>query len=169
MDGGNGGSGTSGDARGPGGNGQGSTTREFGSPEGTLYSSGGWGMDAAHTQDEAANTGNGGDSRRRQRHGRGQRHRGDQKYEVMWMNYAVVEEGLVSNVIWLNDSNADEFPNAVPLGDVPAGIGDTYDGAHFYRDGERVRTLLEQAQAQAQDMRAALALLGVTEESEVRP
>ena len=62
VDGGNGGSGTSGDARGPGGNGQGSTTREFGSPEGTLYSSGGWGMDAAHTQDEAANTGNGGDS-----------------------------------------------------------------------------------------------------------
>ena len=51
------------------------------------------------------------------------------------MNYAVIEEGLVSNVIWLNDSNADEFPNAVPLGDVPAGIGDTYDGAHFYRDG----------------------------------
>ena len=85
------------------------------------------------------------------------------------MNYAVVEEGLVSNVIWLNDSNADEFPNAVPLGDVPAGIGDTYAGAHFYRDGERVRTLLEQAQAQAQDMRAALALLGVTEESEVQP
>ncbi|HIR81286.1 MAG TPA: hypothetical protein IAD37_08320 [Candidatus Limiplasma merdipullorum] len=62
VDGGNGGSGTIGDARGPGGNGQGSTTREFGSPEGTLYSSGGWGMDAAHTQDEAANTGNGGDS-----------------------------------------------------------------------------------------------------------
>ena len=85
------------------------------------------------------------------------------------MNYAVVEEGLVSNVIWLNDSNADEFPTAVPLGDGPAGIGDTYDGAHFYRDGERVRTLLEQAQAQAQDMRAALALLGVTEESEVQP
>ena len=124
-------------------------------------------MDAAHTQDEAANTGNGGDSNGD--NGMGQRHRGDQKYEVMWMNYAVVEEGLVSNVIWLNDSNADEFPNAVPLGDVPAGIGDTYDGAHFYRDGERVRTLLEQAQAQAQDMRAALALLGVTEESEVQP
>ena len=62
VDGGNGGSGTIGDARGPGGNGQGSTTREFGSPAGTLYSSGGWGMDAAHTQDEAANTGNGGDS-----------------------------------------------------------------------------------------------------------
>lgn len=62
VDGGNGGSGTVGDARGPGGSGQGSTTREFGLPTGTLYSSGGWGMDAAHTQDEAANTGNGGDS-----------------------------------------------------------------------------------------------------------
>ena len=62
TDGGNGGTGTVGDARGPGGSGQGSTTREFGLPTGTLYSSGGWGMDAAHTQDEAANTGNGGDS-----------------------------------------------------------------------------------------------------------
>ena len=85
------------------------------------------------------------------------------------MNYAVVEEGLVSNVIWLNDSNADEFPNAVPLGDVPAGIGDTYDGAHFYRGGEKLLTLAQQAEKNAQDMRAALALLGVTEESEVQP
>ena len=51
----------------------------------------------------------------------------------------------MSNVIWLNDSNADEFPNAVPLGDVPAGIGDTYDGADFTATGGKVRTLLEQA------------------------
>ena len=85
------------------------------------------------------------------------------------MNYAVVEEGLVSNVIWLNDSNADEFPNAVPLGDVPAGIGDTWDGTDFYRGGEKLLTLAQQAEKNAQDMRAALALLGVTEESEVRP
>ena len=85
------------------------------------------------------------------------------------MNYAVVEEGLVSNVIWLNDSNADEFPNAVPLGDVPAGIGDTWDGTDFYRGGEKLLTLAQQAEKNAQDMRAALALLGVTEESEVQP
>ena len=62
VDGGNGGSGTSGDARGPGGNGQGSTTREFGSPAGTLYSSGGGGMDEKHTYDQQANTGNGGNA-----------------------------------------------------------------------------------------------------------
>ena len=42
--------------RGPGGNGQGSTTREFGSPAGTLYSSGGGGMDEKHTYDQQANT-----------------------------------------------------------------------------------------------------------------
>ena len=78
------------------------------------------------------------------------------------MNYAIVEDGTVVNVIWLLPANAAEFPGAVPLNGIPAGIGDTWDG-------ERVRTLLEQAQAQAQDMRAALALLGVTEESEVRP
>lgn len=62
TDGGNGGTGTSGDARGPGGNGQGSTTREFGSPAGTLYSSGGGGMDEKHTYDQQANTGNGGNA-----------------------------------------------------------------------------------------------------------
>ena len=83
------------------------------------------------------------------------------------MNYAIVEDGTVVNVIWLLPANAAEFPGAVPLNGIPAGIGDTWDGTDFYRDGERVRTLLEQAQAQAQDMRAALALLGVTEESEV--
>ena len=61
------------------------------------------------------------------------------------MNYALIDSGVVTNVIWLNPGNADEFPNAVPLNDVPAGIGDTYDGEHFYRDGERVLTIAEAA------------------------
>ena len=77
------------------------------------------------------------------------------------MNYALIENGVVTNLIWLYPANAADFPNAVPMGDIPAAIGDTWDGAQFLRDGQPVLT------AAAQDMRAALALLGVTEESEV--
>ena len=83
------------------------------------------------------------------------------------MNYAWIENGVVTNLIYLHPSNAADFPNAVPLGGVPAAIGDTWDGAQFLRDGQPVLTAAERAAAEAQDMRAALALLGVTEESEV--
>ena len=85
------------------------------------------------------------------------------------MNYAIVEDGTVVNVIWLRPANAAEFPGAVPLNGIPAGIGDTWDGTDFYRGGEKLLTLAQQAEKNAQDMRAALALLGVTEESEVQP
>ena len=81
------------------------------------------------------------------------------------MNYALVENGVVTNLIWLYPANAAEFPNAVPMGDIPAAIGDTWDGEHFYRNGERVLSPMEQAQEEARDMLAALSLLGVTEES----
>lgn len=73
------------------------------------------------------------------------------------MNYAIVENGVVVNVVYLHDMNRNEFPDAVPLGDVPAGIGDTYADGVFYRDGERVLTAAEEAG----QMREALALLGV--------
>ena len=77
------------------------------------------------------------------------------------MNYALIENGVVTNVIWLYPGNVKDFPNAVPLGDVPAGIGDTYSDGVFYRDGERVLTVAEQAEKEAADMKEALALLGV--------
>ena len=83
------------------------------------------------------------------------------------MNYAVVENGTVTNIIWLYPANASDFPSAVPCGDLPVAIGDTYDGEHFYRAGERVLTALEQAQKDAEDMQAALALLGVENDAEV--
>lgn len=49
------------------------------------------------------------------------------------MNYALIENGVVTNLIWLYPANAAEFPGAVPLGDVPAAIGDTWDGTRFLR------------------------------------
>lgn len=61
------------------------------------------------------------------------------------MNYAIVEEGCVTNLIWLNPGNAHEFPGAVPCGDVPVQIGDAFDGEMFMRDGDRVLTRAEVA------------------------
>lgn len=82
------------------------------------------------------------------------------------MRYAIITDGFVTNVIVLYPGNAGDFPDAVRCGDVPVAIGDTYDGEHFYRGGERVLTALEQAQKDAEDMAEALKLLGVETEQE---
>lgn len=80
--------------------------------------------------------------------------------------YALVENGVVTNVMVLYPPNAAEFEGAVPCGEIPVAIGDTYDGEHFYRGGERVLTALEQAQKDAEDMAEALKLLGVETKQE---
>lgn len=82
------------------------------------------------------------------------------------MDYALIEDGIVVNVILLNPGNADDFPNAVPMGDIPAGIGDTWDGEHFYREGKQLLAPFESAKEEINDMRAALALLGVKDDGE---
>lgn len=81
--------------------------------------------------------------------------------------YALVENGVVTNVMVLYPPSAAEFEGSVPCGDLPVAIGDTYDGEHFYRAGERVLTALEQARKDAEDMQAALELLGVENDAEV--
>lgn len=81
------------------------------------------------------------------------------------MHYALVENGVVTNLIWLYPGNAADFPSAVPLGDVPAAIGDSYENGVFYRDGNRVLTFSEEIQKRNQDMAEALALLGVETEA----
>jgi len=80
--------------------------------------------------------------------------------------YALVENGVVTNVMVLYPPNAAEFEGAVPCGDLPVAIGDTYDGEHFYRGGVQVLSALEQAQQEAADMQAALELLGINNETE---
>lgn len=77
------------------------------------------------------------------------------------MNYALIENGVVTNIIWLYSANAGDFPSAVPCGDVPVAIDDTWDGEHFYREGALVLSPVEQARKDAEDMEAALRLLGV--------
>lgn len=83
------------------------------------------------------------------------------------MRYAVIEDGVVVNVIILYPGGAKSFPGAVPCGDVPVAIGDTWDGEHFYREGARVLSPVEQARKDAEDMQAALELLGVGNNTEV--
>lgn len=66
------------------------------------------------------------------------------------MNYALIENGIVTNLIWLHPGNAADFPGAVPLGDIPAAIGDTYANGVFWRGGVHVLSVAEQlAAAQA--------------------
>ena len=64
------------------------------------------------------------------------------------MNYALIENEIVTNIIWLYPGNASDFPNAVPMNDISVGIGDTYKEGIFYRNGERVLTAAEIAQAE---------------------
>ena len=82
------------------------------------------------------------------------------------MRYALIDNGIVTNVIALNDRNASDFPTAVNLGDRPVGIGDTYADGKFYRDGVEVLTPMEQAHSEIDAYKAALNELGVeTEET----
>lgn len=73
------------------------------------------------------------------------------------MNYALVENGIVTNIIWLYPDGEAIFPNAVPMNDYPVGIGDAYDGEYFYRDGERILSNAEQMAAMQAELEAAKA------------
>lgn len=59
------------------------------------------------------------------------------------MNYALVENGIVTNIIWLNPGNASEFSNAFPFGELSVEVGDSFDGVMFYRNGERLKSRSE--------------------------
>lgn len=54
------------------------------------------------------------------------------------MNYALVENGVVTNIIWLHPMNANDFQNAVPTNGLPIQIGDTYTNGKFYREGKEI-------------------------------
>ena len=78
----------------------------------------------------------------------------------MAKNMARIENGLVVNIEWCSDKQA-QTETLINLADRPVAIGDTYDGSDFYRDREKVLTTLEQAQTEIEDMKTALNELGV--------
>ena len=59
------------------------------------------------------------------------------------MNYALIENGIVTNLIWLHPMNASEF-SAVPINDLPIQIGDVYEDKKFYRNGKEITKEIEQ-------------------------
>lgn len=76
------------------------------------------------------------------------------------MNYALIENGVVINIIVLLPYNAHDFPNAVCIEGLYVQIGDTYDGERFCHDGEPIYS----TQERLSDAQNALALLGYTKE-----
>ena len=60
---------------------------------------------------------------------------------------ARIENGAVVNIEW-RSNNTDETDSLKDVSDRVLVIGDTYDGVNFYRDGEKVLTPLEKAQAE---------------------
>ncbi|GKH45732.1 hypothetical protein [Anaerotruncus massiliensis (ex Togo et al. 2019)] len=72
------------------------------------------------------------------------------------MNYAMLKDGIVQNVIVLSPHNASDFPAAVPAGDKPVAVGDEYRDGRFWRDGAVVLSETEQLQAYYTEVMAAL-------------
>ena len=74
----------------------------------------------------------------------------------MLMRYALIENNIVSNIIELDKQNEQYFPSAVYTGDIPVGIGDAYIDGKFYRNGNILKTPLETASAEINDLTAQL-------------
>lgn len=83
----------------------------------------------------------------------------------MAKSMVVVDDGVVSNIIWCSDSEP-ETDTIINPADRPVAIGDTYSDGKFYRGGVEILTPLEEAQKQNAEYEAALseieAALGVT-------
>ena len=91
----------------------------------------------------------------------------------MAKNMALIENGVVVNVLWCSDAEP-ETDALIDPAHRPVGIGDTYEDGKFYRGGAEVLTPLEAALAQIEalqaenaDMQAALEILEVTPDAEV--
>lgn len=71
----------------------------------------------------------------------------------MAKSMAVVDDGVVSNIIWCSDSEP-ETDTIINPADHPVAIGDTYSDGKFYRDGVEILTPLEDAQEQLESLSA---------------
>ena len=73
----------------------------------------------------------------------------------MGKTMAVLENSLISNIIWCSDHQTETDQLKDPA-DRPVGIGDTYTGVKWYRDDVEILTPLEDAMAQIVAYEAAL-------------
>jgi hypothetical protein len=73
----------------------------------------------------------------------------------MAKSMALIENGTVTNMLWCSDSQPETDTLKSP-GERPVGIGDTYSGGKFYRDGVEILTPLEEALKKNAEYEAAL-------------
>lgn len=76
----------------------------------------------------------------------------------MAKNMALIENGVVTNILWCSDREP-ETDTMINCGELPVGIGDSYRDGAFYRDGEKILTayeLLEKQNAELVDAMAAM-------------
>lgn len=60
-------------------------------------------------------------------------------------NFALVENGVVTNVIWgMVYNTPQDFVNAVQTDDLAVQIGDTYADGVFYHDGVAVKAVADE-------------------------
>lgn len=73
--------------------------------------------------------------------------------------YAIIKNGAIGNIIELRQAQEGDFPGCVPLGDVPAGIGDAYTNGKFYRQGVEVKGTAQRLAEAESATTEALAIL----------
>lgn len=71
----------------------------------------------------------------------------------MAKNMARIENGLVVNIEWCSDKQA-QTEMLINLEDRPVAIGDTYDGVDFYRDGVKVLTPIEKLELELNEYKS---------------
>ena len=73
----------------------------------------------------------------------------------MAKSMALIENGTVANMLWCSDSQP-ETDTLINPADRPVGIGDTYSGGKFYRDGVEILTPLEESLKKNAEYESAL-------------
>ena len=74
---------------------------------------------------------------------------------MMAKSMALIENGTIVNMLWCSDSQPETDTLKSP-GERPVGIGDTYSGGKFYRDGVEILTPLEEALKKNAEYESAL-------------
>lgn len=73
----------------------------------------------------------------------------------MAKSMALIENGVVANMLWCSDSEP-ETDILLDPADRPVTIGDTYSDGKFYRDGVEILTPLEEALKKNTEYESAL-------------
>ena len=73
----------------------------------------------------------------------------------MAKSMALIENGVVANMLWCSDSEP-ETDILLDPADRPVAIGDTYSNGKFYRDGVEILTPLEEALKKNAEYESAL-------------